>query len=410
MKTWVLRLFSENWQRKLLSFILAMVIWIIVHHSMTITKVISNVPVRVVNVPSGKTIEGMQANGLLNRRLNLTLTGNKAALDDLSEKDLLVEIDATGKNEEWVAIVDKKNLVTENHEIQLEKIISRVVPLTLIVHPTKLVTEKIPVVVTEPMGEAPKGYRFLDVWPYQLSLTVNGPEETVKKLKTRGLKLTLNLNDISAAELDALLAGKKQGQVDEVSFFVPNAWKKIVLPQLSETPVEIDDPQAKALRIDFSREELLPLNAAIPVSLFFPPKFSQTLNPQTLQLATGEFITTTNSMKVITVPLLAQGVSQLFLETVKDMLELVVVAAPKSERENLLWNVQFMYPQELEDRYVAKVLASSKEDSDAHEDYLRNRFRNYMNRFRLYAPNRKKLALKIELQGNVVTVVPKDEG
>ncbi len=404
MKTWVLKIFSENWQRKVISAILAMVIWIVVHHTMTITKLISNVPVRVVNVPTGKTIEGMQANGQLNQKVNLTLTGNKAALDDVSEKDLVVEIDASGKSSEWVAVIDKKNIVTENPDLQLDKAISRVAPFTMIVRPAKLVTEKIAVQVTEPLGEAPKGYQLLDVWPYQLNLTVNGPEETVKKLKSRGLKLSFNLADISHEELDALLASKKQGQVDEVSFFVPNAWKKISVPQISETPLEIDDPQAKALRIDFARQELLPVNAAIPVSLFFPPKFSQVLNPNTVQIASGELITTTNGIKVITAPLMASGVSHLFLDTVKDMLELVIVASPKSERENLLWNVQFMYPQELEDRYVAKALASSKEETTAQEDYLRNRFRNYMNRFRLYAPNRKKLALKIELQGNAISV------
>jgi hypothetical protein len=411
VKSLLIRLFAENWQRKLISLILSMVIWMIVHQSMTVTKLVANIPVRVINVPPGKTIEGMQANGTLSRRLNLTLTGNKAVLDDLSEKDLTIEVDASGKNDEWVAVIDKKNLVSENPEIQIEKMISKVAPMTMIVRPAKLTTEKIPVQVTEPIGEAPKGYQFLDVWPYQLTLTVNGPEETVKKLKARGLKLTFNLNDISREELDALLTSKKKTQVDEVSFFVPNAWKKIVLSQLSDTPIEIDDPQAKALRIDFSRQDLLPLNASIPISLFYPQKSSHLLNPETLHLTQSDFISTKNGIHVINTPLYARGVSHLFLETVKDMIELVIVAAPKSERENLLWNVQFMYPQELEDRYVAKVMMASKEEAgevqlSLREDYLRNRFRNYMKSFRLYAPNQKKLGLKIEVQGNGVSVAP----
>jgi hypothetical protein len=40
------------------------------------------------------------------------------------------------------------------------------------------------------------------------------------------------------------------------------------------------------------------------------------------------------------------------------------------------------------------------------EEYLRNRFRSYMNRFRLYTPNHKKLSLKIELQANAISVTP----
>ena len=78
------------------------------------------------------------------------------------------------------------------------------------------------------------------------------------------------------------------------------------------------------------------------------------------------------------------------------MMEMVIIASPKTERETLLWNVQFMYPHELEDRYVAKVLSEASDevlDMQPHlrEDYLRNRFRSYMNRFRLYTPKNQKL-------------------
>ena len=270
-------------------------------------------------------------------------------------------------------------------------------------------TEKIPVLVTQPIGEAPKGYQFLDVWPYHLAVSVNGPEESVKRLKARGLKLTFNLGDISRAELDALSTSKKQGGADEVSFFVPGSWKKIILQQLSDTPVEIDDPQAKALRIDFSRQDLIPIGTPVPVIVFFPPKYSNTLNPDTYSLATNELVVKKNGIKMITTPLYAQGVSRLFLETVKDMIQLVVIAAPKSEREALLWMTQFMYPHELEDRYVAKVMSESSDEA-AHvqphlrEDYLRNRFRSYMNRFRLYTHNGEKLSLKIELQANAISL------
>lgn len=413
MKTLLIRLFLENWLRKLISLLLAVVIWLMVNHSMTVTKVVQNIPVRVTHLPPEKTIEGMQANGILNKRISLTLSGNKAALDELTGKDLEVVIDASGKSNEWIATVGKKNLVCLNPEFDAAKLISRVSPYEMIIRQSNLVTEKIPVLVTQPIGEAPKGYQFLDVWPYQLSLTVNGPEEAVKRLKSRGLKLTFNLNDISKAELDTLQASKKQGQSDEISFFVPNSWKKISLPLLSETPIEIDDLQAKALRIDFSRQDLLPIGFSVPVTVFFPPKYSNTLNPETYTLATNDFIAKKNGIKLINVPLYAQGVSRLFLETVKDMVQMVVIACPKSERETLLWNAQFMYPHELEDRYVARVMSESNDevrDVQPHlrEDYLRNRFRSYMNRFRLYTPNHKKLSLKIELQANAISVTPQN--
>lgn len=413
MKTFLARLFLENWQRKLISLVLAMIIWLVVSHSMTVTKVVHNIPVRITNLPPEKTIEGMQANGFLNRKISLTLTGNKTALDDLSGKDLEAIIDATGKSEEWIATIGKKNLVSLNPELETAKMISKVSPFEMIIKQSKLVSEKIPVIITQPIGEAPKGYQFLDVWPYQLSVTVNGPEETVKRLKNRGIKLTFNLNDISHSELETLQTSKQEGQMDEISYFVPNAWKKLNLPMLSETQIEIDDPQAKALRIDFSRQDLLPIGASIPVTVFFPPKYSHTLNPETYSLAINEFISKKNGIKMTNLPLYAHGVSRLFLDTVKDMIQIVIVACPKSERETLLWNAQFMYPHELEDRYIAKVLSESSDeigDVQPHlrEDYLRNRFRSYMNRFRLYTPHNKKLSLKIELQANTISVTPQN--
>ncbi len=411
MITLLKRLFLENWFRKLISLILAMIIWMVVNHSMTATKVVQNIPIRVLNLPPGKTIEGMQASGILSERIPLTLSGNKSALDEISETDLEIALDASGKPNEWIAAIGKKELVSLNPDFSPGKAITRIIAPERTIRQTKLVTEKIPITVTQPIGEAPKGYQYLDVFPYHLNLTVVGPEETVKKLKNRGgLKLTFNLGAISKAELDILQSNKKQS-TDEISFFVPNSWKKIPLPGLSETPVEIDDLQAKGLRIDFSRQDLLPIGAPIPVTVFFPPKYANTLNPETYTLATNDFIIKKNGVKMIAAPLCAQGISQRFLDLVKDRIQVVIIAAPKSEQEHLLWNVQLIYPHELENCFVAKAMAESKEELEdlqphLREDYLRNRFRSYMDKFRLYTPDHQKLHLKINLQANTISATP----
>lgn len=393
------RFFFEHWQRKGISLIAAMVIWAVIHHSMTVVKVIPNIRVHIVNLPPDKAIDGID--GVFNERISLTLTGNKEILDDLSAKDLEVVLDASGNGDEWIASIGKKNLVSLNPEIDLFKAISRVAPFEMIVKQSKRVSEKIPILIGEPVGEAPKGYQFVDVWPYQLALTVNGSESVVKQLKRQGLKISFNLNDISPAELDALQA--KHG--DEVSFFVPASWKKIAVPLLADTPLEIDDPQAKSLRIDFSRQHLLPLGTSIPVAIFYPQKYSHTLNPETYALTTNDFVVKKNGIKMVTTPLYAQGVSRLFLETVKDRIQIAVIASPKSERENLLWHVQFLYPRELENRYVAKALSEAENGVD--EEYLRNRFRHYMDCFRLYTQDGQKLSLKIELQANAISITSK---
>jgi len=413
VKTLLIRLFLDNWQRKLLSLILSMIIWMVVSHSMTVTKVIPNVPVRVTNLAPNKTIEGMLVTGHLNKRVSLSIVGHKKGLENLSSKDLEVVIDAKNKSHEWITRISHKNLVSLNPDFDPVKTVSRVTPIEMTVRQSKLITEKIPIHVTQPIGEAPKGYQYLDIWPYHLSIQVTGPEEAVKKLKNRGIKLTFNLNEITQEQLDELQAPQQGDYSDEVSFKVPESWKKVSLANLSDTPIEIDDPLAKALRIDFSRRDLLPIGFSIPVTIFFPPKYSNTINPETYSLATSQFISKKNGIKLFNEPLYAQGVSHLFLETVKDMIQMVIIAAPKSERDSLLWSAQFMYPHELENRYIAKVMAESSEeifDIQPHlqEDYLRNRFRGYMSRFRLYTPQNNKLSLKIELQANSISITPQN--
>jgi hypothetical protein len=118
---------------------------------------------------------------------------------------------------------------------------------------------------------------------------------------------------------------------------------------------------------------------------------------------------------MIAAPLYAAGVSQLFTEIVRDMIQIVVIAHPKSERDTLLWNTQFIYPHELEDRYVARIMNDTDYEDDSQsphyrEEYLRNRFRNYMHRFRLYTSRNQKLVLKIEFVANNILITPQNLG
>jgi hypothetical protein len=274
---------------------------------------------------------------------------------------------------------------------------------------TKLVTDQIPIVITQPIGEAPRGYQFLDVWPYHLSLTVSGPQEVIKRLKLKEQRITFNLSDISKSQIDEL-ALKSESNSEVISYYVPEQWKQINIPLLSDSPIEIDDPQAKALRIDFVRCNLLPVSTPLQLSLFFPPDNLEILNPANTSLAPNQLVKFTKGTPLISYPLYANGVDNLFLETVREMIEIVIIAAPKSERRLLDWSVQFVNPRLLEDRYVA-TLMSDVSDRDIRllqpilrEEYLRNRFRSYMNRFQLFRADDTKFDLNISLKGEQIFV------
>ncbi len=276
---------------------------------------------------------------------------------------------------------------------------------------SNLVIEKIPVLITKPIGEPPRGYQFLDVWPYKLTLTLKGPEDHLKRLKARGIKITYNLNDISRQELDRLY--KEQGS-DEISYLVPRAWKKVSIPYLNEYPEEIDDPSAKYLRIDFVKRDLIPLENQISITVFYPAKYSELLNPETYSFQSNEFIQEKNGIKVITPPLFAKGVSRLFVDTVQEMLQVVIIAEPQADGQKIHWNAQFIYPHELENRYVTKILSENPDESLAslqpkyREEYLRNRFRNYINQFRLYTSDDRKLFFDVEFSESMIKVSPQN--
>ncbi len=232
----------------------------------------------------------------------------------------------------------------------------------------------------------------------------------IKRLKIKEQRITFNLNDISKSQLDDLASKTVESNSDVVSFFVPDQWKQINIPILSDMPIEIDDAQAKGLRIDFIRYSHLPLNAPIPISLFFPPQNLQNFNPSNVQISPSDSIKVMDSVPLINARLFATGVDSLFLDTVKDMIEVVIIVAERPDRTLLDWSVQFVNPRQLEDRYVT-ALMSDVSDNDIRlmqpilrEEYLRNRFRSYMNHFQLYESEDNKLDFSIFLKDRQIYI------
>ncbi len=410
MITLLRKIFLENWQRKLTAVVLAVIIWFLVNQSLITSRTISNIPVRVINIAAGQTIVDLQANGILTKRHTLTLVGNKTVLDELTSNDLEIVIDAQNKKGEWIASISKRNVTSLNPEIDLNKGITRVSSSSVIIRLTRLVTEKIPIFITQPIGEAPRDYQYLDIWPYQLNMNVSGPEEVIKRLKAKGIRLTFDLNDITKTELDSLRSLPNSPQGDAVSFFVPEQWKRVNIPLLSDVPIEIDDPAAKELRIDFVRVSLLPVDSEIPVSLYFPTEKLDSYNPQTVTWGPSPLLQQRDGLILFSKPLYAKGVSQLFVRIVEQMMQINVIVDPTIENQYLNWSIEFINPRLLEDRFVSVMMADVSDTEVrelqplVREEYLRNRFRSYMNRFQLYLSDDKRLEMHIHLKDNKVMI------
>jgi hypothetical protein len=275
---------------------------------------------------------------------------------------------------------------------------------------SQLVTEKVPIFVKGPIGNAPQGYEFLNIWPERLTQTLSGPIEEIQNLKIRGLRLTLDLDKITKEELDKLKQSKKIGRDDEISFPVPEKYKQVSIPFRNNITMVINDPEAKNLRIDFLRKGLLPIGNEIPIVVYYPLKYSDTINPETHVLAESNEVHVKNEIFLFKRPLFIRDVSQLFLDIIRENIEIVIVAAPASERTVLQWSLEVIDPREMEDTYVAFVIAEQKEegvhasDTRGREEILRKRFHEYMHKLFLYTAAGEKLNLVSTFENSKILV------
>ena len=410
MKTILRTLFIKGWPRKAVSILIALVIWLVVNHSLTTVRTLTNVPVKIVNIPPGKTVQGLGPNDYLLKKTTLTLTGSQSILEEITANDLEVHLDAADMEaDDWNAEIKKKNLRSLNPDIDIAKVISRVTHTSFFVHLTQIVTETIPVIVTRPTGVPPRGYDFLDVWPYKLNVTISGPETVINSLKSKVQKLTFDLTEITHEQLDALDPSKTVDQKDVYSFFVPDIWKQIYIPLLSDAPIHIDDPMAKALRIDFIHRSLQAIDYPVSISVFYPPELVNTFNPETVKFAESECITLRNGIPYLKIDrLFAKGGSDRFVEITKNRLHVKLCASAENGVPSISWNLEFTNHQALEDEYVKQMLTIATENGEEdikpqlREDYLRNRFRSYMHHFVLFTSNNSKLQLKFELKDGYI--------
>ncbi|WP_284441526.1 CdaR family protein [Chlamydia gallinacea] len=401
------RFFTHNWLRKIVSLGFAIIIWILVGQSVTITRTLNNVSVRIVDLSPEQTVLGLKSNGLLDKKVSITITGNKNTVHDLRPTNLEVVISAAGHTESWIATIDKYNLVSLDEETNIRRDIQSVSADDIFIRLTQYITEDITVTITTPVGSPPKGYEYLDVWPKYLVQKVSGPKEYVNALKEQGLELTFNLNKVSFEELERNRIA--QGNHDEIIFPIPKEWKKILIPfGNTNTYEQLNDPQADFLRLLFLKQELIPLNLNLPVLLFFPVKYSHIFNPLAYHLEPSPPIILNQGIYQINIPLYAKDVSKLFLDVVKNNIVIAIVMAPSQRNNFMNWAVEFIDEKTLEDTYVQAILA--QEHGVLHdfalidETSIRHRFREYLRKLSLFGKDGLPLHLFPEVSHNKVII------
>ena len=397
--------YRKNWQQKIYAIFSAIVLWYVVSHSIIATKTIPNIPIRIFNLPHDKTISGLLPNGVFQKRINLTLQGSKDIIDQLESSDLEVQLEASQSPDEWVVQINKKNLVSLNPDLDLNKHIQTILQPDLVINLSKVASAKIPVHLTVE-GQPPKGYQFLDIFPRTLMQEVSGPEHEIAQLEDEGISLSIDLSRITKNDLDELSSRVSESQDDEVSFKIPPSWRKINLPHIPYTPQTLNDTLSQQLRIDFLKESLIPLEQNIPIVIHYPLETSSRFNPNTLKVQMNQAVQEMDGIPYFREPLYISGTSRRFVEIVRSHLCIMINAFSPNGDSTLSWNVGLVNPRGMEDRYVSTMLSDSEtnETLEQREKTLRSRFREYLQNLRLYTGKQSKLTLNCQIQDQEIIV------
>ncbi|MBF5051222.1 Uncharacterized protein CLAVI_000863 [Candidatus Clavichlamydia salmonicola] len=402
-----------KWKQLSVSLIFAIIIWVLVNQTITLTRTISDIPIRIINLVPDQTVIGLLPDGILEKKVSITLSGNKKLVSELRNSDLELVINAEGRRESWVASFDKRNLVGVHHHSDIQNNLQTILANDVFINLSPLVTERIIISVKPPIGHAPTGYQYLDVFPKILSQEVTGPLEPVKKLKQQGLELCFNMNNISKKELSELY--EENNLNHEISFLIPEIWKQIPISFKGNALTPLNDPHSDNLRIVFLRQELIALEKKIPVILFFPKNTSTNFNPHLYELGTGGIIEEENGFKVLSIPLFVKNVSRLFLDIVSDHLLLAIVISNHDNNIQINHSIEVINHKFLENTFVKVSLKEDDHDlftkaQEEKELSLRLRFQEYLRELLLYTASGKPLNLNIDLnRNNTVLLEPHDD-
>ena len=201
------RIFLEDWSLKLLSLAIAIILWLLVTGQNQPVTAHVNVQLNFIRPQS------LEISNDPPRTVDVTLTGSRNKLDDLTSLDLVATVDISDQRagERILRLADKAQ-ITLPQGIKVDGFQPSAIPIRL----EEIVDRQLAV---EPKleGKPADGFEVYSVYPNKSSVVVRGPESRVnalQKVATEGIWLAGHKDSFTASNVALDVADPKVDLLD----------------------------------------------------------------------------------------------------------------------------------------------------------------------------------------------------
>ena len=188
------KVFLEDWSLKLLSLAIALVLWLVVTGQNEPVTAHVNVQLNFIRP------QMLEISNDPPRTVDVTLTGSRNKLDDLTALDLVATVDISDQQPgERVLRLADKALISLPQGVKVDGFQPSAIPIRL-----ELIIERQIVIEPKVEGKPADGYQVYAISPNKRTVTVRGPESHVvalQKLETESIWLSGRKETFTAQNL-----------------------------------------------------------------------------------------------------------------------------------------------------------------------------------------------------------------
>lgn len=180
-KTSLKSLISKDWLQKIVSVLLAVILWYFVGGEDKIDKIVM-VPIEIINLPRDLVISNQ-----FKKEIEVTVSGPRSLILDMANKSVTRQVDLSSATPGTMVIENDGAHIPVPRNVEVQ----RVQPSSIILSLDKLIQKQFPV-NAKTVGSVPAGYSLVDLKIDPDVISITGPQtilSQVDDLETRPINL-----------------------------------------------------------------------------------------------------------------------------------------------------------------------------------------------------------------------------